>query len=106
MVRPNSIIALGAREDTQEYDYADDVTFYVYEPKDVETEVYDMAGKRVAKLRVVRDGEMIAIEAQTNKPFTVRLIHMEADSAEGAELSIVSGDSVLKNCGPSMKVRL
>ncbi len=106
MVRPNSIIALGAREDTPEYDYADDVTFYVYEPKDVETEVYDMAGKRAAKLRVVRDGEMIAIEAQTNKPFTVRLIHMEADSAEGAELSIVSGDSVLKNCGPSMKVRL
>ena len=37
MVRPGSIIAVGALDDSPEYDYAEDVTFKVYALSDGET---------------------------------------------------------------------
>ena len=43
MVRPNTVLPLGNSEEGPEYDYADQVTFRVYDVQDeAAAEIYDM----------------------------------------------------------------
>ena len=70
MVRPNSIIALGSDETRPDYDYADGVTFHVFEPADgVEgsAAVVSTEGREETSLRVKRDGRTLVVQRRGGK---------------------------------------
>ena len=103
MVRPNSVIAIGACEEGPEYDYADNVTFRVYEvTSQASAVVYDMEGRRTAELTVRRDGNRLDITAKTEKPFTVELYNVAVEAVEGAQLRQEGSCAVLEQCGSRM----
>ena len=99
MVRPNTILPVGASEDGPEYDYADHVTFKVYElDQEASVQVYDMNGYSEAVITVRRDGDSVIIETETEKPFTVEFVNEAFKQAEGAELEVKDGTTVLTAC--------
>lgn len=99
MVRPNSVIAIGAKEDGPEYDYADQVTFHVYElNKTASTVVYDLDGRQVAAITLKNQADVIEIDTDCGKPFTIELHHVDIERAEGADVSAHSDKVVLSNC--------
>jgi alpha-D-xyloside xylohydrolase len=64
MVRPGSIVAVGAEETRPDYDYADGVTFHVFEPVDgVESTaaVISTEGREEASVSVMRTGDGVTI---------------------------------------------
>jgi alpha-D-xyloside xylohydrolase len=79
LVRPNTVLPVGAREDRPDYDFADGVTFQVYQSKD---------GRSVVPtFQVTRRGNEIRAEA-TNaaKPWRLLLVGVSeaADVTKGA----------------------
>jgi len=67
MVRPNSIIAVGANEQKPDYDFADGVTFHIFEPADcpmVSTCVPTLKGETALTVTANRDGQQIQIEVE------------------------------------------
>ena len=84
MVRPNSIIAVGAVNDNCEYDYADNVTYKVYaleDGKSAETVVYNGDAKIESRVTVTRTGDTYRIEVVSEKPCTVELVGVEGKDA-------------------------
>lgn len=103
MVRPNSVIAVGACEEGPEYDYADNVTFRVYEvTSQASAVVYDMEGRKAAELTVRRDGNRLEITAETGKPFGVELYNVAVEAVEGAQLRQEGNSAVLEQCSSRM----
>lgn len=103
MVRPNSVIAVGACEEGPEYDYADNVTFRVYEvTSQASAVVYDMEGRKAAELTVRRDGNRLEITAETGKPFGVELYNVAVEAVEGAQLRQEGNCAVLEQCSSRM----
>ena len=103
MVRPNSVIAIGACEEGPEYDYAYNVTFRVYEvTSQASAVVYDMEGRKAAELTVRRDGNRLEITAETDKAFTVELYNVAVEAVEGAQLRQEGSCAVLEQCGSRM----
>jgi alpha-D-xyloside xylohydrolase len=78
MVRPNSVIAVGSREDRPDYDYADGVTLQAYELADGECAaavVPSMTGGVDVTFEVKREGRMITAERRgTSKPWQLLLV--------------------------------
>ena len=100
MVRPNSIVAIGACDNKPDYDYADGAELRIYALTDgqkTETTVYGMAQNAELNVSVMKDGVQITIEAENigKKPYTVRLVNVQASSADGAAMEIVGNDTVL-----------
>ena len=98
MVRENSIVAIGACDDKPDYDYANGVELRVYaleDGKECSSVVYDMAQKEDLTVSVVKDGSSIRIRAKGDKPYTVRLVNVQAVSANGASMAIDGKDTVL-----------
>lgn len=100
MVRPNSIVAIGACNDKPDYDYADGAELRVYALTDgqkAETTVYGMAQNAELNVSVMKDGAQITIEAENigKKPYTVRLVNVQAASVDGAAMEVVGNDTVL-----------
>jgi alpha-D-xyloside xylohydrolase len=80
-VRENSILAIGEKDKDSEYDYSENVNLKVYELTDgiaATTEVYDQLSKLTLKVRVVKQGDTITIEADTTKPYIVTLVNCTA----------------------------
>jgi alpha-D-xyloside xylohydrolase len=77
MVRPHSIIAIGADESRPDYDFADGVTFHVFEPADgtaCTAEVVSPEGREEAVVSVRKEGRTITItHAGARKPWSVCL---------------------------------
>ncbi len=77
MVRPHSIIAIGSDETRPDYDYADGVTFHVFEPADgapCTAEVVSAEGRVETSLHVRRQGSTLTIVRQgVQKPWSVCL---------------------------------
>ena len=64
LVRPNSILAVGACHDKPDYDFAEGVTFYLSEFEDgasAEIFVTDVKGNKVRKVSATREGNMITV---------------------------------------------
>ena len=100
MVRPNSIIALGAYENGPEYDYAKDVTLRIYaleEGKEASTTVYSMSGEKDLTIKAVKIGDRIEITVDGQKPFTIELINIQLDHVEGAGMMALEGKTILTN---------
>lgn len=69
MVRPNSIIAVGANAEKPDYDYADGITFHVFELGDGETrqvEIPNLQGETVFTLTATKEGNLIYIQSIGN----------------------------------------
>ncbi len=106
-VRPNAIVAVGAAEDTAVYDYAAQVTFRVYEPNGVSAAViYDTDAREDARICVKKEGSVLTIETETQKPFSVELVNRKARSAVGAKMTHVSENTVLTECKNTIVVEL
>lgn len=66
LVRPNSIIPVGSNDQQPDYDYADDVTFHIFELEDgatASTMVPSTEGNEVMSLRVSRAGSQVSIQS-------------------------------------------
>ena len=64
LVRPNSILAVGACHDKPDYDFAEGVTFYLSEFEDgasAEIFVTDVKGNKVRKVSATREGNVITV---------------------------------------------
>lgn len=100
MVRPNSIVAIGSCDNKPDYDYADGAELRIYALTDgqkAETTVYSMAQNAELNVSVMKDGAQITIEAENigKKPYTIRLVNVQAAAADGAAMEIVGNDTVL-----------
>lgn len=65
-VKENAVIPMGKSETSPEYDYADNMTFYVYaleDGKEVSTIVHSMGGEEVGQITFIRNGKTIEIQA-------------------------------------------
>ena len=68
LVRPGAVVAVGARDDTTDYDYADGVTLRVVEPAQGTREVLvprggGAAGRPPARFVVTRDGDEVRVRS-------------------------------------------
>ena len=111
MVRENSIIAMGACNDRPDYDYADGVELRVYaliDEQECSTVVYDMKQQANLQISVVKTGNTITIKAENTagKPYTVRLINVQAVSSDGASMVIDGKDTVLTPSDSTVSVTL
>ena len=99
MVRPGSVVAVGAHDDKPDYDYGDGVELRVYElPENepVSAVVYGMDQSEEVTFTVCRQGETVTLEASAQKPYSVRLVNLTAQSADGAELCMEGRDTIVK----------
>ena len=80
MVRPNSIIPVGADDSRPDYDYTDDVEFQVFEIGDGEAahrEIYDVNAEKRFYISVRRMGNRILVDvADDGKPYTILFRNM------------------------------
>ena len=98
MVKECSIIALGARDDRPDYDYADGVELRIYELHNgaaTERTVYGMDKQAALTVRASRHAGALTLDVETVKPYTVRLVNVRAVSAEGAEIRIEGNDTLV-----------
>ena len=101
MVRPNSIVAVGACDDNPEYDYADNVLLRVFaleDGKTAKTEVYNMAGELDFTAEVTKNGNTIVAKTDAKKPYRIELVNCDAKSADGAALSKEGNSTFLSEC--------
>ena len=111
MVRENSIVSIGACDDRPDYDYAHGVELRVYALTDggsAETTVYGMAQNAELTVSVSRENKKITVKADHpgHKPYTLRLMGIQAKSANGADLEIIGNDTVLTPDAQTISVTL
>ena len=91
MVRPNTILPFGARDDRPDYDYADGVTYRIYEPKgDSSAWIYDAEQNIVAGIEVseMEDGLFeFQVQSEGDKAFSIEIYGRRIVSVQGAKLS-------------------
>ena len=94
LVRPDSVIAVGARQDRPDYDYCDGVTLRLYELAEGSRTVTvpDVTGAAAATFEVVRDGPEIRVERRgAPASWRVLVIGATAGDADGATVSVADG---------------
>jgi alpha-D-xyloside xylohydrolase len=67
MVRPNAVIPVGANEQRPDYEYADGVTFHVFELQDgasLSARVPTLKGEVAMTVEVSREGQQVLVQAQ------------------------------------------
>ena len=109
MVRENSVIAMGSCDDKPDYDYANGVELRVYaliDGQETETTVYDMSQNVSLHISVIKNGSKITVQSNRNagKPYTIRLINVQAKSAAGASIQITGNDTLLIPTSTEMEV--
>lgn len=101
MVRPNSIIALGARDDGPEYAYEENVHLKVFALSgNAQTKVYTMGQElAIAVNAEKRENEIyITIDNRCAKNPVIELVNMDIASAEGAVMNKKDNCVVLTEC--------
>ncbi len=107
MVKECSIIALGARDDRPDYDYADGVELRIYELHNgasAERTVYGMDNQAALTLRASRHAGAVTLDVQAEKPCKVRLVNVKAVSADGADICIEGNDTIVTPAAAHMVV--
>src|SRR5690606_33140359 len=88
MVKPNSIIAMGNRDDRPDYDYAKGVTLHIFQLEDgrVATNVVcNMQGEIELEIEAKRTGSIIELKvAGADKPYKICLRGVKGAKVEGA----------------------
>lgn len=99
-VRENSLVAVGARDDRPDYDYADNVTIKAYElkeGKETSTVVFSMDGSEETKVSVLKTDGYVHICVESEKPCRILFVgeHFEAGvgtvTEEGTLISFKKG---------------
>ena len=93
--RENSLIAVGARGDKPDYDYAQDVTVKAYalvESKETQTIVYGMDQDEETVISVLKKDGKITVKVDAEKPCKVVLVNV---TASGAGAEIQGADTVI-----------
>lgn len=99
-VRENSLVAVGARDDRPDYDYADNVTIKAYElkeGKETSTVVFSMDGSEETKVSVLKTDGYVHICVESEKPCWILFVgeHFEAGvgtvTEEGTLISFKKG---------------
>lgn len=109
MVRENSILAIGAHDDRPDYDYAADAELRIYALTDAtpaQTVIYSPANKQELSITAVRNGSQITITAEGQKPFSVRLVNVTAQSADGAALRTDGKDTILTDLSSTVTITI
>lgn len=89
-VRPNTLLAMGSRDDVPDYDYADGVSFHLFELADgkrAEARVVGLDGKQVSRGVAVREGGVVTVTHEgASKPWSLVLRGVnEPRSVEGGK---------------------
>ena len=79
-VKENSIVAVNPDADRPDYDYADNVTFRVYEPSDCTTTVYDMKANADTTISVRKSGNELTITITGTKKCNVELVNLATET--------------------------
>lgn len=109
LVKEGSVVALGAHDDAPDYDYADGVELRVYELLEnvpASCTVCGMDQKEEITFTACRQGDTVTLEASAKKPYSVRLVNLTAQSAEGAELRVEGKDTIVTPKADCMVIRL
>lgn len=88
-VRPNAILAIGNTDTKPDYDYADKVTFEIYQLEDGKNAmitVPDLNGTTAVKLDVSRVGNKITIAANRAGNWRVRLVGIRKVTSKNATI--------------------
>lgn len=107
LARPGAVVAVGARDEGPDYDWADGATFRVFEPRPgARGEIFDREGRLAASLDVAAIPG--GFEFRPTCPATLRiaLANLSPTSVEGATLSRDGFFAVLSGCAPVVRVRL
>jgi alpha-D-xyloside xylohydrolase len=94
-VRPNTVLALGSRDDRPDYEFAQDVTFSVYALEDGATakaEVPTMAGTPAVSVEVTRSGSSVRARV-TGAKASWKLLLVGISGAKSAKGGVVSNDA-------------
>jgi alpha-D-xyloside xylohydrolase len=98
LVRPGAVIAIGARDDRPDYDYADGVTLRVYEPSDgapMTVSIPTLTGGVGATFAIARNGRGLRVErAGEPAPWRVLVVGRRARATSGRLTSTADGDLV------------
>ena len=84
-VKENTLLPMGANDEIPDYNYAEDVTFHVYEladGKQASATINDVAGNVVGTVTVSRSGDTFDVEADlSGNPFHIHLVgHTKVES--------------------------
>ncbi len=105
MARPNSIVAVGANDQKPDYDFADGVTFHLFELADGMTTsacVPTLKGETALTVTATRAGQQIHIHVEgASKPWSVVLRNVGAvQSVTGGAVHVdVQGTRIIPNSG-------
>ena len=99
LVRPNSVISVGSRNDKPDYDYSDGVTLQVYQLEDgkqVRVEIPALDGTIQTTFDIKRDGNTINVQRQgASKVWNVLLVGIEnVENVESFE--IINGSALVR----------
>ena len=99
LARPGSIIPMGANSERPDYDYADGVTFHVFEPQvgmESRAIVVTEEGKEAAELTVNREGASLTLRCLgASKPWRACLRNASVSSAQGGTVQRVPEGSLI-----------
>ncbi|MCH5274979.1 MAG: alpha-xylosidase [Lachnospiraceae bacterium] len=107
MVKPGSIVALGAHDDKPDYDYGDGVELRIYElPENepVSAVVYGMDQSEEVKVTALKQGRTITVDVDAEKAFSVRLVNTAAKGLESTQAVSEGKDTVLTGASGHLKV--
>ena len=74
MVRPGTVLPMGARDDRPDYDYADGVELHVFqlaEGESREVKLYDLKGNVAAPFSLSRAAGKLSVRTDSDKPYRV-----------------------------------
>ena len=98
MVKENTILPMGAHDDRPDYDYGDGVVLRIYQLQDgvtAQKTVYGMDRQPELTVKAVKTGSRITIDVDTAKAYTIRIVNVQAVSAEGAVIAVDGGDTIV-----------
>lgn len=94
-VRPNSVIPVGAFDNTPIYNFEKDVTLNIYELADsAETKIYDEDGKVTLTAIATRNGDEIVIKVDAKENFSVKLINLVAKDVN-SKFEIIDNSTII-----------
>ncbi|SFR75603.1 alpha-xylosidase [Anaeromicropila populeti] len=100
MVKENSIIAIGSRQDIPDYDYEKEVTFKAYcltEGKTSTAVVYSQDTEKKITIEICKKAEQILIQAESQEDFTVVFVNVtNISEVENGELVKEGSNSIVK----------
>lgn len=109
MVRPNSVVALGATDLTPEYDYLSGTEFRLYEPADNETAsatVYSAGAEKSVTITAIKSDSKLELKLSEAIPCTIRLINTKTADCKGGEAVLDGNDTVITPSSAVIEVTL